>query len=144
MVETRRSQAYDQITPVKRSKSLVKSTSNDMDQYNDIDIHEAEYKRPRSSPFQDSVAPVRFGSPERESSSTIEYNRNNAADANDWKQACEGYIRYYVQGYIRDWSNFILYKNRGIDNLILSFPSYRASSSFPFHDAIDGEQHDEI
>lgn len=137
LAETRRSQVYDQITPVKRSKSLVKSTrslgtdfrsrmadatkfqatpssntrdsmnlvsppalsgpstslrldlatpstlrsrhlntsvlsttkrtSNDMDQCDDIDIHEAEYKRPRSSPFQDSVAPVRFGSPERES-----------------------------------------------------------------------------
>lgn len=134
--ETRRSQAYDQITPVKRSKSLVKSTrslgtdfrsrrtdvanpeptpgsrardsttmvsltsisgpsglnldlvtpsplrsrypdtsgvsttkrtSNDMDQSDDIDIHEAEYKRLRSSPFLDCVAPVRFGSPERES-----------------------------------------------------------------------------
>ncbi|KAF9300277.1 hypothetical protein BGZ74_008070, partial [Mortierella antarctica] len=137
LAETRRSQAYDQITPVKRSKSLVKSTrslgtdfrsrtadatklqatpgskardsmtlvsppalsgpsaslhldlvspsplrsrdphtsfvsttkrtSNDMDRCDDIDIHEAEHKRPRSSPFQDSVAPVRFGSPERES-----------------------------------------------------------------------------
>ncbi|KFH67284.1 hypothetical protein MVEG_06019 [Podila verticillata NRRL 6337] len=136
LVETRRSQAYDQITPVKRSKSLVKSTrslgtdfrsrkadvakpqptpgsrardsmtlvsptvisgpsglnldlvtpsplrsrypdtsgvsttkrtSSDMDQSDDIDIHEAEYKRARSSPFLDSVTPVRFGSPERES-----------------------------------------------------------------------------
>lgn len=136
LAETRRSQAYDQITPVKRSKSLVKSTrslgtdfrsrradvmkpqstpdlrardsmtlasptvipgpsglnldlvtpsplrsrhpdtsgvsttkrtSNDMDQSDDIDIHKAEYKRAKCSPFLDSVTPVRFGSPERES-----------------------------------------------------------------------------
>ncbi|KAF9963105.1 hypothetical protein BGZ70_007631 [Mortierella alpina] len=31
---------------------------------NDIEIDEADYKRPRSSSFQDSIAPVRFGSPD--------------------------------------------------------------------------------
>ncbi|KAI8596137.1 hypothetical protein EDD21DRAFT_358412 [Dissophora ornata] len=44
-----------------------KRGSQDMDVDHDVQIYDAEYKRLRSSPFQDSVAPVRFDSPERDS-----------------------------------------------------------------------------
>ncbi|KAF9114939.1 hypothetical protein BGX27_009369, partial [Mortierella sp. AM989] len=47
-------------------KSLGKATNNsgwDMDLDQGVVIQDADYNRPRSSPFQDSVAPVRFGSP---------------------------------------------------------------------------------
>ncbi|KAF9281917.1 hypothetical protein BGZ68_006319 [Mortierella alpina] len=48
---------------VSRTTRMAMEMDIDMDD-NDIDIDEADYKRPRSSSFQDSVAPVRFGSPE--------------------------------------------------------------------------------
>ncbi|KAF9169843.1 hypothetical protein BGX21_011499 [Mortierella sp. AD011] len=43
-------------------------SGQDMDMNQDILIHDSDYNRPRSSPFQDSIAPVRFGSPGAESS----------------------------------------------------------------------------
>ncbi|KAG0046251.1 hypothetical protein BGZ83_008552 [Gryganskiella cystojenkinii] len=45
--------------------SLFKRANSYMDFDQAINIEEAEYKRPKSSPFLDSIAPVRFGSPER-------------------------------------------------------------------------------
>ncbi|KAF9940975.1 hypothetical protein BGZ67_006213 [Mortierella alpina] len=51
------------------SSAVSRTTRMGMDMHidlddNDIEMDEADYKRPRSSSFRDSVAPVRFGSPE--------------------------------------------------------------------------------
>ncbi|KAG0208414.1 hypothetical protein BGX28_000632 [Mortierella sp. GBA30] len=52
--------------------SLTTRGAADMDiDYQDIEINEVNYKRPRSSPFQDSIAPVRFGSPEVDADSRL-------------------------------------------------------------------------
>ncbi|KAF9996565.1 hypothetical protein BGZ79_009693, partial [Entomortierella chlamydospora] len=48
--------------------SSNRHSGQDMDMNQDILIHDSDYNRPRSSPFQDSIAPVRFGSPGAESS----------------------------------------------------------------------------
>ncbi|KAG0287705.1 hypothetical protein BGZ98_004531, partial [Dissophora globulifera] len=59
--------------PSRSSGSLsIKRSSQDMDMDIDMDrdeeveIFDAEYRRPRSSPFQDSVAPVRFDAREKD------------------------------------------------------------------------------
>ncbi|CAO3566613.1 unnamed protein product [Mortierella alpina] len=50
---------------VSRTTRMAMETDLDIDDNdNDIEIDEADYKRPRSSSFQDSIAPVRFGSPD--------------------------------------------------------------------------------
>ncbi|KAF9563749.1 hypothetical protein EC968_004776 [Mortierella alpina] len=48
---------------ISRATRMAMDMSMDLND-NDIEIDEADYKRPRSSSFRDSVAPVRFGSPE--------------------------------------------------------------------------------